>query len=198
VRSIENAARGLLRFLFVAAALVPSGAWAQESPAPKRRWPTLSVDAQVGLGAPLGLAGVGLEVAGDWLVVGAGVGVGVSGPQMAATARCRLRLHAMINLTVGAGASAGPYEWVEPFIFDDPARKHWDIAVWVNGEIGLELGSPTGLRLRPFVGIGSILNRQAGACVGDTIAHCKGAHSGDGFNLPFVGVAVVYAVGSGE
>ena len=170
----------------------PARSEEQAESIPEPEGGVLSVEAQLGLGAPLGLAGAAAELGGRSFGVSAGIGAGVSGMQWAATARYRLWVMDSLNLSIGAGLSGGPYEWVEPFIFDDPARKHWDLAVWGNGDVGVEVGSRVGLHVRGFAGVGTILNRQAGVCVGDTAAHCLGAHSGDGYILPFIGVAIAY------
>jgi hypothetical protein len=177
----------------VGTALGSAGAQAQESAA-SEHGPSVSFEAQLGLGAPLGLAGGAVEIAGDRLALSAGGGLGVSGPQVAVTARYRFRLARIFNISVGAGVSAGPYEWVEPLVFDNPARKHWDTAFWANGELGFEIGWPIGFHARPFLGVGSILNRQAGVCVGDTATFCQSSHSGDGFILPYAGIAIAYAI----
>ncbi len=179
---------------FAMAAVWGQPAWAGEpaAPIPEPEGGVLSVEAQLGLGAPLGLAGAAAELGGRSFGVGAGIGAGVSGMQWAATARYRLWVLDRLNLNIGAGLSGGPYEWVEPFIFDDPARKHWDLALWANGEVSVEVGSRVGLHVRGFAGVGNILNRQDGVCVGDTAGHCSAAHSGDGYILPFVGVALAY------
>jgi hypothetical protein len=105
------------------------------------------------------LAGGAVEVAGKWFALSAGAGAGASGLRVAATARYRLRLGRIfnINISMGAAVSAGPYDWAEPLVFDDPASKHWDTALGANGELGFEIGPPSGFHVRPAVGIGSIL-----------------------------------------
>jgi hypothetical protein len=178
--------------VLVAVALGPAAAQAQEPPAAQWHGPTLAVEAQLGLGAPLGLAGGAIEIAGDWFALSAGLGAGVSGLQVGGTARYRLRLARIFNINIGAGLSAGAYEWTEPFIFDNAARKRWDTAYWANGELGFEFGPFSGFRVRPFVGMGSILNRDDAVCIGDAVGHCEAVHSGDGFFLPYLGVALGY------
>jgi hypothetical protein len=67
---------------------------------------------------------------------------------------------------------------VEPFIFDDPARKHWDLAVWGNGDVGVEVGSRVGLHLRGFAGVGSCGIAVLDAVVVATTGHVSLADRG--------------------
>ena len=152
--------------------------------------PKLFIEAQLGLGTPGGAAGGALELQAGPLGVSVGAGEGFSGPQVAGMLRYRFWLKPNIN--IGAGMSAGRYEWVEFSFYDTAAHKVWDVAYWGNAEVGVEMGSR--FRVRVFAGLGSNLNRDAGACVGITPAVCQKYYGSDGLEVPYIGVAFAYGL----
>jgi hypothetical protein len=160
----------------------PSGPYSQK----------LFVEAQLGLGTPGGAAGGALEVQAGPFGISAGVGEGFSGPQVAGMLRYRFWLNPDFNFNIGAGLSAGRYEWVEFSFYDTAQHKLWDAAYWANAEAGVEMGSR--FRVRVFGGLGSVLNRDAGVCAGVTPAVCQKYYGGDGLEVLYLGVAFAYGV----
>jgi hypothetical protein len=183
----------ILRLAVAATALAARAASAADAPPSDPYPPKLFVEAQLGLGTPVGWAGGALELQVGSLGLSVGVGQGFSGPQVSGMLRYRFWLNPDFNLDIGAGVSAGRYEWVEFAIDDDnPAHKLWDVAFWGNAEVAAEMGSR--FRVRFFVGLGSILNRDAGACVGLTPGVCQKYYSSDGLEELYAGVAFAYGI----
>jgi hypothetical protein len=148
----------------------------------------LTLETTFGLGTPVGLAGLGVDFAlNDQFAVSGGFGVNTDGPQYALMARHRWKLDKW-SASVGAGASLGRHVWQE-LVWDNPAQKRWDVAVWGNVELSAERRFDE-YQVRWFAGAGAILNRSDGKCVGDTVDHCERYHEHDGFAGPYVGVAL--------
>jgi len=103
--------------------------------------PKLFVEAQLGLGTPGGAAGGALELQAGPLGLSVDAGEGFSGPQVAGMFRYRFWLKPDFNINIGAGMSAGRYEWVEFSFYDTAEHKLWDVAYWGNAEAGVEMGS---------------------------------------------------------
>jgi hypothetical protein len=189
------AGRSLSLFLGLAAAatiFVTRAAWGAD-PSPSDPYPPkLFVEAQLGFGAPAGAAGGGLELQSGPLGFSVGAGEGFSGPQVAGMLRFRFWLKPDFNINIGAGMSAGRYEWVEFGFYDTQAHKLWDVAYWGNAEVGVEMGAR--FRVRVFAGLGSILNRNAGVCADITPAVCQKYYGSDGLEVPYIGVAFTYGI----
>jgi hypothetical protein len=152
----------------------------------------LFVEAQLGLGMPGGAAGGALELQSGPLGLSVGAGEGFSGPQVAGMLRYRFWLKPDANINIGAGLSAGRYEWVEFSFYDTAQHKLWDTAYWANAEAGVEVGSR--FRVRGFAGLGSVLNRDAGVCAGVTPAVCQKYYGSDGLEVLYIGVAFAYGL----
>ena len=154
-----------------------------------------AVYAQLGLGTPLGFAGVEAEhmVTPDYAVsVGAGYGTG--GPQAAAM----LRLLAggdRSKFSLGAGVSGGKYTWRDYLGFPDdegPPRKAGTVA-WANVEIGGEHRFRNGFALRYFGGYGRLIAGDLVCEAGARYDDCVMFYKDDGYNLIYTGIAVGYA-----
>ena len=183
----------LLLGLAAAATTFPTRAASGADASPSAPYPPkLFVEAQLGLGTPGGAAGGALEPQAGPLGLSVGAGEGFSGPQVAGMLRYRFWLKPDFNINIGAGMSAGRYEWVEFSFYDTAEHKLWDVAYWGNAEAGVEMGSR--FRVRVVAGLGSILNRDAGACVGITPAVCQKYYGSDGLEVPYIGVAFAYGL----
>lgn len=129
----------------------------------------LALEAEIGLGAPLGLAGFAL----DWspspgFSWNAGVGVGAStkSPQAATAARLRI----VIAPGFGAGAEGGLAVGRYAEASDCPSGRcppayEWDPAVWGNVGLFLERRTSDGLSLRASFGSAGIFNVTSAKCV---------------------------------
>jgi len=113
----------------------------------------LAIEGQVGLGAPLGLAGLAVDLTPHpWFSLNAGVGRGVDGLQLAATLRVRpLFLGRMFAVGLGGGVSRGDTSTL--VAFGDSPQLRFSQATWLNAEVFGELRRGS-WHLRPFVGIG--------------------------------------------
>lgn len=156
----------------------------------KQERPHLAVETQLGVGMPTGYLGVAADVSlNERFAISAGVGAGQSGTQVALMGRYRFHVRDTWNVDVGGGVSFGRYKWIE-LVFDEPAEKLWDRAFWGNAEIGLERPFGDGFHFRLFAGVGTIVNRDDGVCVGTSVTHCETDHRGDGFTMPYAGFAI--------
>jgi hypothetical protein len=138
----------------IAALALSWSAQAHARAEPSPAWDdVLAVEGHLGLGAPLGLAGLAVDVTPHRrFSIGAGVGKGMDAPQLAAMARVRpLLLGRKFALGLGGGASGGDTRTAR-FGFSDPSQIYWGKAVWLNGEFFMELRHGP-FHLRPFVGM---------------------------------------------
>lgn len=144
----------------------PSTATTAEANAAPATWPhpALSFSLIAGPATPVGLAGaaVGLSLT-RWFAIDVGVGGGRAGVQAAAMPRFRWLVADDLALTAGAGWSGGPYVTSPMFTGDDLSRAFkWDWAHWANFELGWEKRyAPSHVSVRPFFGVGRILNDRA-------------------------------------
>ena len=162
----------------------------------------LALDAHAGLGTPLGLIGVSLEVTPiPYWTFGGGIGTSISGPQLAMSTRVRYPFgHGAIAF--GVGASRGAYDTAEAWLADSLWTRHWDHAYWLNLEVSLEHRWSTGVQFRMYGGVGAVLNPADGRCQPD---QNNGGHdcsfpggplgllSFSETSVPYVGYAVGYA-----
>ena len=111
----------------------------------------LAIEAQLGLGAPTGLAGLGIDVTPHPRVsLNAGAGRGLHALQLAAMARVRpFFITPNIAPGIGAGVSGGD-TGTENYGFA-ASYLRFDQAVWVNGEVFFEFRRGP-FHVRPFVG----------------------------------------------
>jgi hypothetical protein len=138
----------------IAALALSWSAQAHARAEPSPAWDdALAVDGHLGLGAPLGLAGLAVDVTPHRrFSIGAGVGKGMDAPQVAAMARVRpLLLGHKFALGLGGGVSGGDTRTAR-FGFSDPSQIYWGKAIWLNGEFFMELRHGP-FHLRPFVGV---------------------------------------------
>jgi len=177
--------------------------------------PRLGAQVTLGLGTPVGYAGI----VGEWsplprVSVGAGIGLGggtessgclpsgvvgvCSGPlrdriQVAVLSRFRVVQRHHMAFFIGGGFSGGGYSWDE-LTTDEPAHKSADRAYWANFEIGVERRWESGVTFSAFAGYGRMLNPSALHCVDTGIndGHCQEAHASSGEQLPYVGLGTGY------
>ena len=138
----------------IAALALSWSAQAHARAEPSPAWDdVLAVEGHLGLGAPLGLAGLAVDVTPHRrFSIGAGVGKGMDAPQVGAMARVRpLLLGRVFALGLGGCVSGGDTRTAR-FLFSDPSQIYWGKAIWLNGEFFMELRHGP-FHLRPFVGI---------------------------------------------
>jgi hypothetical protein len=174
---------------------------APEEPPTPDPWGSLPLvlEAQFGLGAPLGFAGVALDYSPVPAIgINLGVGLGAAGPQYALSTRLRVFRFghgAHFAPYVGAGASAGAYnqnDWLN-FVGGDPPTTafHWNTAYWMNFETGMEMRFGQHFELRPHVGVSFLLNPSAGSPGQDNSPPVEPI---DSWSL-YAGIAIGYAFG---
>jgi hypothetical protein len=157
----------------------------------------IAVEAQVGLGAPLGLAGLALDLspsAGFSWNVGAGVGGSTKTLQLGTAVR--LRLIPVHGFAVGAegGLAFGRYEErSECATGRCPPAYSWDQAVWGHIGLVLERRSESGVTLRWSFGGAGIFNVTSADC-----ERCDATDEPSIWHttLPYTLVAVGWAFGS--
>jgi hypothetical protein len=167
-----------------------------EPPEPPDPWALhpFALEVQLGLGAPLGFAGIAID--GSPLPVFAlnvGVGLGAQGMQVSGSARVRpFRFGHSAHFApyIGGGISEGPYQQYDTNAFfggDTPtAEYHWDTAVWANAEAGMEMRLGERFELRPFIGIAALTNPTTGKPVGTPDQPRDGSTA-------YTGIAIGYA-----
>jgi hypothetical protein len=149
--------------------------------------PHLVFSGVLGVAMPLGEAGFELEAQlTRWFGVSGGVGVSRSGPQLAMMARARVPVNDAAGVYFGVGGSLGRYEWIE-LVFDDAAKKTWERAYWLNGEVGVERAFYEKWRFRFFGGIGRVVNDNAYTCNDE---HCMNDHVDDGKSQKYLGLSL--------
>lgn len=129
----------------------------------------LAIEAQLGLGAPLGLAGVAF----DWspspgFSWNAGAGVGGSEQSLQLGTAVRLRLIAATGFAVGAEGGLAVGSYAESTACPSgrcPPAYFWDHAVWGHIGLLLERRAESGLSLRWSFGAAAIFNTTAAECV---------------------------------
>jgi hypothetical protein len=154
---------------------------------------TVTLAGHLGLGAPVGFAGLtGEWTPREWVALGAGGGMGLSGVQGVVGGRLRWIVDERLAVFAGASVSVGPYEWTE-LVFDAPSRKRSTFALWTNLEAGVEGMAPSGFTARFSGGYGRLLNDDALRCPADD-HHCQEDHRDAGENIPFVDLALGFAL----
>jgi len=162
--------------------LTPTTSWAappEVNPpglAPPNRWQKpVALEGRLGLGTPLGFAGVALDVTPvPWMSLNLGVGAGGAGAQYAGMARVGLA-PAPVTGGIGAGVSAGQYEWSNQpkaiyghFSADlhmPSITREWNLAIWGNGEVFVEGRSGGRFQWRVYIGLGRLLNASSSTCI---------------------------------
>jgi len=161
--------------------LTPTTSWAAPPEAttaglaPQNRWQRpVALEGRLGLGTPLGFAGVALDVTPvPWMSLNIGVGQGAAGGQYAGMARVRLA-PAPVTGGIGAGVSAGRYRWTNQCsALDGPCsallqlpaiNRLWNPAIWGNVEAFLEGRSGGRFQWRVYIGLGRLLNASSSTC----------------------------------
>jgi hypothetical protein len=163
-------------------------------------WATnpLGIEANLGLGTPLGFLGVALDYAVlPTLSLNAGLGIGGAGPQGAVSARFRIPVFTeRFAPYLGVGLSGGPYT---PGTFCIPAGDgdcdtspfHWNTAYWANFEAGTEWRTRSNITFRTYTGLAWMLN--SGDAQSSEPRDVAGA-PGDQW-LFYFGGAIGYAIG---
>jgi hypothetical protein len=150
---------------------------------------------QVGLGTPLGFAGVEVEhLVTPEYAVSVGTGYGTGGPQLAAMVRL-LAGGDRSKFTLGAGVSGGGYTWEDYGSFPDDEglpRKSGTVA-WGNLEIGGEHRFRNGFAVKYFGGYGHVILGNLVCESGARYDVCVMFHHDDGYNLLYTGGAIGYA-----
>jgi hypothetical protein len=174
---------------------------AEATPVTPDPWVTspFTFEAQLGLWAPLGLAGVAIDYA-PAPVISFNLGAGLSpfGPQLGLSTRFRVFRfghRARFAPFVGGGISLGPHEDGSYGFIDGggyQANYKWNTAYWANFETGMEMRFGQHVELRPFIGLAALLNPSDGVATSTGISMA---------NEPiqqwtaYFGIAVGYATG---
>jgi hypothetical protein len=176
----------------------PAAEEAEATPETPDPWLTspFGVEAQFGLWAPLGLAGIALDYS-PAPVVSFNLGAGLSpfGAQFAVATRFRvLRFGHRAHFApfVGGGISLGPDSQGSWGLVDGSGfttTYKWSTAYWANFETGMEMRFGQHTELRPFVGLAALLNPGDGVAVSTPAAEPV-----DNWTL-YCGIAVGYTTG---
>jgi len=161
----------------------------------------LSLDAQAGVGTPLGFGGVAVDATpSPYFTIGVGVGGSKSGAQGALMGRLRILSESGTGIAFGGGVSFGAYDASPLFEWDTSTRWHWSQAVWANIEMSVEHRWPSGFELRGFWGTALLTNKTASSCSEvDLEAHESLSCSGGGADgmfiteVPYMGLSLGYA-----
>jgi hypothetical protein len=165
------ATRLLATTVAVAALLTSATAHADDVPrpgAPARQLPLrgspiptvfdrahIGLEGSAGFGTPLGEVGATLILSPVApLSLEAGVGIAQSGMQLAATLRLTVSEPGRVQLSFAGGASTGRYE--SRALIIGPTEV-WENAVWVNGEMSVDLRVDRHVMLRFFGGLGHVV-----------------------------------------
>ena len=143
-----------------------------------------ALSATIGLFTPVGEAGIEYTTPlGANVDLGLGAGMALGGPQFSIMPRVHLGSR-RFAFTLGAGVSAGGFT-IPDFSFDGEGQMntHTDLAIWANGEVGIEGHSDGGFTARLFAGIGRIVG-DAGSCNGDDCDNVVG------ITLPYAGLSL--------
>jgi hypothetical protein len=167
----RNIKAASVRLLTSAALVLANAARADEGAPPLPDRHTLLLEPAIGMGTPVGWAGVEVIVApARALELHGGVGIGSQSPQLAAGVRARIAQVSQDSLAIGAGWSTGqaavdPWSPLPFVALFDTARSSPPIWFWRQAHlINLDLSYERGLHLgvlRPFAGVGFIVNDAA-------------------------------------
>jgi hypothetical protein len=165
--------------------VLAASASAHGDPAPRVRLPKNQLGVTLGIGTPVGAAGV--EYA-RTLSARAQVAVGVgqplfssleghAAPQLEVAARARWS-----GWSLGGGLSGGRFDWIG---FEDGGEFE-GYALWANGEIGAQTRG-RGLFVRGFVGLGVRVLDSGLDCIKGDAADCTGGVTPV---VPYLGVTI--------
>lgn len=150
----------------------------------------LAVEAQLGLGTPIGVGGLAfdLDLHRDVSInLGGGYGFG---PQFAGMIRYR-RGRPPMRWGFGIGTSRGNAgDLLLDTLRGTPTYgPHWSPGWWLNFELNLEARYENGLRWRCFLGGGAVVNISDCSWT-STDPRLNGAHCTKSFPLPYLGCAI--------
>jgi hypothetical protein len=154
----------------------------------------LALEAVLGLGAPLGLAGVAVDMSpSPGFSANAGAGIGGSTRSLQLAAALRMRIIAARGFAAGAEGGLAVGRYSEDLSCPSgrcPAAWYWERAVWGNVGLFLELRTDAGLALRGSFGASAIFNVTSGQCV-----RCDATDEPSLWTttLPYTAIAVGYA-----
>ena len=186
---------------------VTSAASPEDNPAvvaPPNRWQKqLAYEARLGLATPLGFAGVAVDVTPvPWVSLNLGIGQGGHGAQYAGMARVRLATTPVTG-GIGAGVSAGRYQWdnqCKAYYGPCAAMDRWPVvtrtwnpAIWGNVEAFLEGRAAGGFQWRVYLGLGKILNAAASRCTWQSVDGQRPNGCDESHFLGYVGTALGYS-----
>jgi hypothetical protein len=157
------------------------------------------VEPTAGFGTPLGWLGASLVLRPlDRLATHVGAGLGTQGVQLSAGARTSIPVGRRA-IGLGLAWSTGSYAGVDDGAYvigaAQPRIYRWDRAQLVNVELSIEdlASRESRLSVRPFVGLGFVLNGSDGVCAtGASDRQCDGP--GRARFVPFAGIAVPIGV----
>ncbi|HEX4447700.1 MAG TPA: hypothetical protein VH044_13215 [Polyangiaceae bacterium] len=173
---------------------------AETTPITPDPWVTspFTIEAQLGLWAPLGLAGIAIDYA-PAPIISFNLGAGLSpfGPQLGLSTRVRVFRfghRARFAPFVGGGFSLGPhedgsYDFIDGGGFNADAK--WSTAYWANFETGMEMRFGQHTELRPFIGVAALLNPGDG----EPVTGSPGSSEPIQKWTCYFGIAVGYATG---
>ncbi len=178
-------------FLLAIFLALPALAGTPNPPAPGNLygWGHFAAEAQLGLGTPIGVAGVmfDADVHPDIsLTAGAGIGFG---PQIGALLRYR-RGHVPYRWGFALGASRGRAgDKFTDYLEGSPTYgPHWDPGWWANFEFFVERRYETGVRWRCMFGGTAVVNVQD--CVWESADSQNGTRCSKSLPLPYFGCAL--------
>lgn len=182
-------------------------------PAVQPWWPTLGpgrapapglfgfVSGQLGLGTPVGAAGLEAGLGWGWVRASVGVGAGLNGRQLATMVRVA-KPSPGLEVGLGVGVSHGPaltdFELsLGESSTDDPVDlvNHGSATVWASVELGLDYPLTPTLSARLAIGLSHAVERDCRVQLGgegptgpcSTTAHLDKLH-----DLPYLGLAAVW------
>lgn len=156
----------------------------------------LLVEGAVGVGAPLGWAGVSaLALPVSWLGIHGGIGVGSQSLQIGAGLRGRIQAGERRYIGIGAGWSTGQIAVVgdsalPSFAYANKRIWFWDRAHLLNLDASFEAEHRLGI-IRPFVGLGFVMNGGDALASSETIPlPCPNCSPGFSARvIPYLGIA---------
>lgn len=142
----------------------------------------VTVNGEVGFGAPVGLIGGVVEVnPASFIALGAGAGTNDRGLQLAATTRWRIfyweRPKRALAIPVGIGFATGPSAGrmrLELLLLDTSRRQSFERVDWLQLDGGFELLNKNGFHLVLSSGVALPIHESGGTC---TVKDVDGSES---------------------